>query len=56
MDEADAWENTESTDDRMLDDIEECDAWPYIGIWWVAKAMLGSEEKEAYSTNDSAFW
>ena len=47
VDEADARENTESTEERMLDAIEECDAWPWVIISREAKAKLGSTEKEA---------
>lgn len=52
VDVAETWENTESTDDRMLDEIDELE-------WWVERRVacirFGSAEKEAYSTCDSAF-
>jgi hypothetical protein len=44
---AETWENTESTDERILDEIEELE-------WWVERLVacmrFGSAEKEAYST------
>lgn len=44
-------ENTESTEDRMLDEIEELE----LAERRVACMRFGSAEKEAYSTYDSAF-